>query len=119
MWSLWPQLPSHGRKAAQFVDLLGFFSIKTLQDEKKIREFVQEAVQVLKSQNTTLATHPNSNIYGSLSQLVEFNGYYLESDPCLVCNNPEVMENLREIDSFDFTSFLAWTFLNFLAHCVN
>ena len=90
LWSLWPQLPSHGRKAAQFVDLLGFFSIKTLQDEKKIREFVQEAVQVLKSQNTTLATHPNSNIYGSLSQLVEFNGYYLESDPCLVCNNPEV-----------------------------
>ena len=90
LWSLWPQLPSHGRKAAQFVDLLGYFSIKTLQDEKKIREFVQEAVQVLKSQNTTLATHPNSNLYGSLSQLVEFNGYYLESDPCLVCNNPEV-----------------------------
>ena len=74
------------------MDLLGFFSIKTLQDEKKIREFVQEAVQVLKSQNTTLATHPNSNIYGSLSQLVEFNGYYLESDPCLVCNNPEVTQ---------------------------
>ena len=24
----------------------------------------------------------------------------------------------REIDLFDFTSFLAWTFLNFLAHCV-
>ena len=24
----------------------------------------------------------------------------------------------REIDLFDFTSFFAWTFLNFLAHCV-
>lgn len=21
---------------------------------------------------------------------MEFDGYYLESDPCLVCNNPEV-----------------------------
>lgn len=26
----------------------------------------------------------------TLSGLVEFDGYYLESDPCLVCNNPEV-----------------------------
>lgn len=25
-----------------------------------------------------------------LSGFVEFDGYYLESDPCLVCNNPEV-----------------------------
>ena len=25
-----------------------------------------------------------------LQGLVEFDGYYLESDPCLVCNNPEV-----------------------------
>ena len=63
--------------AAQFVDLLGYFSIKILQDEKKIQNFVQEAVNVLKSQNTILAMHPNSSIYGSLSQLVEFNGYFL------------------------------------------
>lgn len=30
-------------------------------------------------------------VYCSMMQsLVEFDGYYLESDPCLVCNNPEV-----------------------------
>ena len=28
-----------------------------------------------------------------------------------------VKKIIREIDWFDFTSFLAWTFLNFLAHC--
>lgn len=28
MWDLWPQLPSYGRKAAQFVDLLGYFTLK-------------------------------------------------------------------------------------------
>lgn len=28
--------------------------------------------------------------FSTLSGLVEFDGYYLESDPCLVCNNPEV-----------------------------
>ena len=25
-----------------------------------------------------------------LQGLVDFDGYYLERDPCLVCNNPEV-----------------------------
>lgn len=29
-------------------------------------------------------------IFSTLSGLVEFDGFYLESDPCLVCNNPEV-----------------------------
>lgn len=28
--------------------------------------------------------------HSTLSGLVEFDGFYLESDPCLVCNNPEV-----------------------------
>ena len=28
-----------------------------------------------------------------------------------------IQKNFREIDSFHLTSFLAWTFLNVLAHC--
>lgn len=38
MWSLWPHLPAYGRKAAQFVDLLGYFSLKTQHCEKKVRQ---------------------------------------------------------------------------------
>ena len=30
----------------------------------------------------------------------------------------KIYKKIREIDSFHLTSFLAWTFLNFLAHCV-
>lgn len=36
-WAIWPELPAYGRKAAQFVDLLGYFSLKTPQTEKKVR----------------------------------------------------------------------------------
>lgn len=36
MWAIWPELPAYGRKAAQFVDLLGYFSLKTPQTEKKV-----------------------------------------------------------------------------------
>ena len=92
LWNLWHKLPDYGRKAAQFVDLLGYFSLKTNQEnaENKTRVYVKEAVSVLRSQNTSLAYHPNATIYANLAQLVQLNGYYLESDPCLVCNNPEV-----------------------------
>lgn len=40
MWSIWPELPAYGRKAAQFVDLLGYFSLKTAQTEKKVKREV-------------------------------------------------------------------------------
>uniref|UniRef100_A0A8C2Q0J9 E3 ubiquitin-protein ligase UBR4-like domain-containing protein n=1 Tax=Cyprinus carpio TaxID=7962 RepID=A0A8C2Q0J9_CYPCA len=90
MWAIWPELPAYGRKAAQFVDLLGYFSLKTPQTEKKLKEYSQKAVEILRAQNHILTNHPNSNIYNTLSGLVEFDGFYLESDPCLVCNNPEV-----------------------------
>ena len=51
---------------------------------------------MLRSQNTILASHPNSAIYTVLGQLVDLTEYYLESDPCLVSNNPEVLfSNLK------------------------
>ena len=38
MWLLWQELPLYGRKAAQFVDLLGYFVLKTPQtSEKKVK----------------------------------------------------------------------------------
>lgn len=35
-------------------------------------------------------SHPNSHIYSQLLSVVDFDGYYLENKPCLVCNDPEV-----------------------------
>ena len=34
-----------------------------------------------------------------LSGLVNFDGFYLESDPCLVCNNPEVPYNISKLSA--------------------
>ncbi|XP_041369615.1 E3 ubiquitin-protein ligase UBR4-like [Gigantopelta aegis] len=91
MWDLWGELPVFGRKATQFVDLLGYFVLKTPDiPDKKIREYLEKAVCVLREENQVLSNHPNATIYNMLQGLVDFDGYYLESDPCLVCNNPEV-----------------------------
>ncbi|KAG5896473.1 hypothetical protein JTB14_005854 [Gonioctena quinquepunctata] len=93
LWQLWPLLPAYGRKAAQFVDLLGYFSLKFTEKPEgtpQIPEYVERAVSVLRAQNRLLAHHPNANLYAHMSQFVDLDGYYLESEPCLVCNNPEV-----------------------------
>lgn len=97
LWSLWPQLPSYGRKAAQFVDLLGYFSIKSNSNSPdKMEECIEKAVKMLRIQNQVLLQHPNASLYTQLAQYVELEGYYLESDPCLVCNNPELpMTNIK------------------------
>lgn len=71
----------------------GYFSLKcteTKEGENKIEEYVKKSVSVLRAQNEMLAHHPNASLYAHMSQFVELDGYYLESEPCLVCNNPEV-----------------------------
>ncbi|XP_060527250.1 E3 ubiquitin-protein ligase UBR4 [Cylas formicarius] len=93
LWQLWPLLPAYGKKAAQFVDLLGYFSLKYTEKKEgagKIDEYVEKAVAVLRAQNEMLAHHANASLYAHMSQFVDLDGYYLESEPCLVCNNPEV-----------------------------
>uniref|UniRef100_A0A2R5LN58 Putative e3 ubiquitin-protein ligase ubr4 n=1 Tax=Ornithodoros turicata TaxID=34597 RepID=A0A2R5LN58_9ACAR len=87
LWQLWSQVPCHGRKASQFVDLLGYLTLRAPQPEK---EFAELALSVLRQQDKVLAQHPNASLYSALRGLVELDGYFLESEPCLVCNNPEV-----------------------------
>ncbi|XP_015696271.2 auxin transport protein BIG [Oryza brachyantha] len=53
----------------------------------------------LHSQNELLANHPNSRIYNTLSCLVEFDGYYLESEPCVTCSCPDVPYSRMKLES--------------------
>ncbi|XP_072935202.1 E3 ubiquitin-protein ligase UBR4 isoform X5 [Epargyreus clarus] len=88
LWGLWPTLPQYGRKAAQFVDLLGYFTLKTPNIDNET--YIGNAVELLRTQNGVLSSHGNAALYSALGAFVELDGYYLESEPCLVCNNPEV-----------------------------
>ena len=58
------------------------------------RSYVERAVSLLKKQNSLLSSHPNSHIYSQLRSLVDFDGFYLESEPCLVCNDPEIQSSV-------------------------
>ncbi|KAJ9582029.1 hypothetical protein L9F63_003612 [Diploptera punctata] len=67
-------------------------------------EYMEQAVAVLHTQNQLLAHHPNANLYTHLAQFVELDGYYLESEPCLVCNNPEVALSSIKLSSIKIDS---------------
>ena len=64
--------------------------------ESLCHSFVERAITLLKQQNEVVATHPNSHVYSQLQSLVDFDGFYLESEPCLVCNDPEVSYSVSE-----------------------
>ncbi|XP_064395291.1 E3 ubiquitin-protein ligase UBR4-like [Halichondria panicea] len=85
--------PSYGRKSAQFVDLLGYLSISTpqvLEKESLCQGYVERAIDLLKGLNSQVSTHANFHIYSQLQNLVDFDGFYMENEPCLVCNDPEI-----------------------------
>lgn len=74
------------------MDVLGYCSISSIEvlnSDTMCSHMVSEAMQLLKRQNSVIAALPNSHVYSQLSSLVDFDGYYLESEPCMVCNDPE------------------------------
>ncbi|XP_065191781.1 E3 ubiquitin-protein ligase UBR4-like isoform X2 [Sycon ciliatum] len=99
LWSLWSDLPRYGRKGAQFVDLLGYFVSCGQLSPEKAQQCSAMAVALLRQQNKIMSNHPNGHIYHMLSDMVDFDGYYLESDPCLVCNNPETPFTVVKLSS--------------------
>ena len=65
--------------------------------ESLCESYVERAISLLKRQNEVIAHHPNSHVYSQLQGLVDFEGFYLESEPCLVCNDPEVPYTVSQL----------------------
>lgn len=87
LWGLWTFLPAYGKRAPQFVDLLGYFTLNTKTALHLIPEKITHAVQLLREQNALISKHPSAPIYSALRQFLDLDGYYMESEPCLICNN--------------------------------
>ncbi|KAL9924505.1 E3 ubiquitin-protein ligase-like protein poe [Glossina fuscipes fuscipes] len=118
LWNMWPLVPAFGRRTAQFVDILGYLTLSTKSIMNRLPEFTEKAVEVLRQQNDLLSKHPNASIYTALEQILQMNGYYLESEPCLVCNNPEVpMANIKLPSIKSDSKFTTTTMIVKLVQC--
>lgn len=107
-----PLLPSYGQNIVEYTDLLTWLLAKgneaganqnneemTTVQSCLTADVVDRIFGALCTQNELLANHPNSRIYNTLASLVEFDGYYLESEPCLACSSPEVPYTRMKLDS--------------------
>ena len=104
-------VPTYGRNAAEFFELIGFV-IDDMKDKIDSNVF-SCLLSSLEEQNSLLYHHPNSYLYQTLSSLVNFDGYYLESEPCLVCNDPEVPFKDKNLSSIACeTKYTANTIIN-------
>ncbi|XP_024381357.1 auxin transport protein BIG isoform X3 [Physcomitrium patens] len=108
-----PVLPSYGHNIVEYTDLFTWLLAKgdphhdsksNSEEASAVRscltgDVVKHIFGALCAQNELLANHPNSRIYNTLTSLVEFDGYYLESEPCLACSSPEVPHTRMKLDS--------------------
>ncbi|XP_024544363.1 auxin transport protein BIG [Selaginella moellendorffii] len=106
-----PMLPAYGQNVQEFTELLSWLLKKGTQEialsnpESVLVQgcltgnTIMKIFETLRLQNELLANHPNSRIYSTLVSLVEFDGYYLESEPCLACNSPEIPYNRMKLET--------------------
>ncbi|CAH9092629.1 unnamed protein product [Cuscuta epithymum] len=103
-------LPMYGQNITEYTELLTFLLGKVPENSSKQQcaevlekclsnDVIRSIFDTLHSQNELLANHPNSRIYNTLSGLVEFDGYYLESEPCVACSSPEVPYSRMKLES--------------------
>ncbi|KAK7374677.1 hypothetical protein VNO80_08114 [Phaseolus coccineus] len=103
-------LPMYGQNIVEYTELVTWLlgrspdssskhKISDLVDRCLTSDVIRCIFETLHSQNELLANHPNSRIYNTLSGLVEFDGYYLESEPCVACSTPEVPYSKMKLES--------------------
>ncbi|XP_010525132.1 PREDICTED: auxin transport protein BIG [Tarenaya hassleriana] len=103
-------LPAYGQNIVEYTELVTLLLGKAPENNTKpaINELVDRCLtpdvircifETLHSQNELIANHPNSRIYSTLSNLVEFDGYYLESEPCVACSSPDVPYSRMKLES--------------------
>ncbi|KAK8459521.1 hypothetical protein SEVIR_2G160200v4 [Setaria viridis] len=103
-------LPMYGQNIVEYTDLMISLLGKVNDSSAKQNdselvnkclapEVISCIFDTLHSQNELLANHPNSRIYNTLSCLVEFDGYYLESEPCVTCSCPDVPYSRMKLET--------------------
>ena len=87
-----PSFPQFGAHASDAQQLFAFAIRERVgQCGASEQAAICDAVfDTLRAVNEQIARHPNAALYRSLASVLEFDGYYLESEPCSVCSDPEM-----------------------------
>jgi E3 ubiquitin-protein ligase UBR4 len=70
-------VPLYGQKAAQYIDLVGYCLIKTINNDKVLGKYIGLIQDLYFKSNSLLKAHSNAFIYKSVSNFIELDGFYL------------------------------------------
>lgn len=89
-----PAVCNYGSRSSIFFDFLRQLT-DLVNDPKPILQALMES---LKTEFKAIQLHPNSHIYTQLANYIEVQGSYLDSQPCGVCNNPELIPSSHHLE---------------------
>jgi hypothetical protein len=101
-------LPGYGREVCEFLETLvciAGIAHESCADilascQNRLYDALALAVtDVIKTQTLILAQHPNGILYRTLQKIMNVDGYYLDSTPCLICSFQDTPMGLMKIDS--------------------
>jgi E3 ubiquitin-protein ligase UBR4 len=70
-------VPQYGQKAAQYIDLIGYCLIKSINNTQNLSKYLHLIQDLYFRANNMLKTHSNSFLYQTISNYIEFDGFYL------------------------------------------
>jgi hypothetical protein len=83
-------LVHQGRRARQFLTLLGRMVTHSSCSEEDSQQLLSQLVNSFQETNAALRAHPNASLYRDLEQQhIDLQGFYLESEACLICNQSD------------------------------
>jgi hypothetical protein len=87
LWKGMESVPEQGRNAAEFMAVMSTAYAVHAEDHTAGTE--ERVVALLRRHNRMLERHPNASLYRGLTRVLDLDGYLLETEPCLVCNDTE------------------------------
>eukprot|EP00698_Gefionella_okellyi_P019390 TRINITY_DN593_c0_g2_i1.p1 TRINITY_DN593_c0_g2~~TRINITY_DN593_c0_g2_i1.p1 ORF type:complete len:2390 (-),score=701.17 TRINITY_DN593_c0_g2_i1:133-7272(-) len=95
-----PQLPAYGKNGSEFMELLTYLITHERANLSAVQPILVDSLATaMRQQNELLAEHPNAQLYHTLGDLIDLDGFFLESDPCFVCNDPDVPVQSMKLDT--------------------
>ena len=118
-------IPKYGKNAGEYFELIEYIindivKYSTIQSGNshgaaeaepyngisinELKGYFQVLMKIYEKEYKDMVEDKNAYIYNTLSELVDYEGYYLENESCFICNNPEIQHQQYPINDISSES---------------
>lgn len=89
-WNLFKETSGNSKTPQHFIDLLAYFDRTSHLNKSDSFEYCRVVIQTICDQLHTLAEHSSSHIYPYLHYILDTEGLYFDTEPCMLCNTTDI-----------------------------